>query len=248
MMKKSILLFTACMLTAALTACGSASGDNQTTAQSETAAQTEAPAESEQTAEETQAQTKTQAQTEAAEAVEITSYEDIAQIYQFDLEGVPYALPCTIDDFVNNGCTIDDTYLEEKIEAQTSMSLIPVHPDGDEEKTIYIEVFNDTDQDMTIGECQKVIGVSVDSESNVSFILNSGIDVLAEDTELDDMKAIYGTDSNIFSEDDSSATWNFYKALSSDSDETEIYSMLQPGTDIMRISSNFTMEYIPPEE
>lgn len=180
--------------------------------------------------------------------IEVTSYEDIEEIYQFDLEGTHYKLPCTIDEFMQNGCTISDAYLQKIVEAQKSMGLVRMHPDGDEEKYVYIEVLNDTDQDMTLQECQKVIGITVCDDSDVSFVLNSGLKVVYDETFFESLKKTYGTDENIYREDDTNATWKFYQALPNEDDSFVIYSMLQPGTDCMELdNSSFELQYIPLE-
>lgn len=241
MKKKMLCLAFAVMVSVAFAACGSSDKDAEETKQEEVKEETQT--EEDKPDEEDVTKSK-------AEPVKVSSYEDIAEIYQFELEGTSYQLPSAIDTFINNGCTIDDRFLSETVEANHSLGQIIVHPDGDEDKYIELTVLNDTENAMTVQECQKVIRVTVREDSNVSFILNSGIDVLADDTEIEDLEAVYGTDEKVYDRDDEGVTWHFCQYLEDESDGTmTIYSMLQPGTDAMCVyAGGFYIEYISPEE
>lgn len=181
----------------------------------------------------------------SASGITVTSYDDIDEIYQFDLEGRHYQLPCTIDDFIQNECIIDESYLQETIPAQHSMGMIRTHPASDENKYVYLEVLNDSDQDMTVQECQKVVGITVYDDSEVSFVLNSGLEFAYDEAFFADLKETYGTDETIYEEDDYGATWCFYHALPKEDDSFVVYSSLQPGTDRMNLDNNsFELQYI----
>lgn len=233
-MRKRLLFIAAiCAMSLSMTACGGKEEEGD-----ESAATTQ----QEQSSVE---DTSTEEEKAAVSPVTVTSYDDIDEIYQFDLEGKHYKLPSTIDEFTQNGCIIDETYLQETVPAQHSMGMISAHPDGDENKYVYLEVLNDTDQDMTVQECQKVVGITVYDDSEVSFVLNSGLEFSYDEVFFADLKTTYGTDETIYQEDEYGATWNFYHAIPQEDDSFVIYSSLQPGTDQMSLDDDsFELQYI----
>lgn len=225
MRRKTLFVITVCAMALTVSACG---GDSEKNSSKDSAKQE-----------------RLEDKVEVSK-IEVTSYEDIEQIYQFDLEGVHYKLPCTIDEFIQNGCTISESYLQEIVEAQHSVGLIKMHPDGEEDKYVYIEVLNDTDEDMTLQECQKVIGITVEEDSEVSFVLNSGLKFSYDETFFESLKKTYSTDDTIYKEDENGARWCFYHALPKEDDSLVMYSMLQQGTDCMELdNSSFELQYIP---
>lgn len=234
MKRKTVIVITVCIMAFAVTGCGGASQKDSSKDSVRQESLEDEKEEKEETSEHSQ--------------IEITSYEDIEEIYQFDLEGAHYELPCTVEEFMQNGCTISDSYLQETVSAQHSIGLIKVHPNGDENKYIYIEILNDTDQDKTVQECQKVIGVSVCYDSEVSFVLNSGVKLSYDETFLEDLKKMYGMDETIYQEETEYVMWSFYHAIPREDDSLVVYSMLQPGTDYMRLdNTSFELQYIPLE-
>lgn len=246
MRKKLFFAVMVCGISLAMTACGGEEEKENGTAaaiQQEEADTEEADEEG--AKEEVTEESGTETEEASASAVTVTSYDDIDEIYQFDLEGKHYKLPCTIDEFIQNECIIDEDYLQETIPAQHSMGMIKTHPAADENKYVYLEVLNDTDQDMTVQECQKVVGITVYDDSEVSFVLNSGLKFVYDEAFFADLKKTYGTDETIYEEDDYGATWCFYHALPKEDDSFVISSSLQPGTDRMNLDNNsFELQYI----
>lgn len=177
----------------------------------------------------------------------ITSYDDIDSIYQFDLNGKHYALPCSISDFLDNEDTISEKDLAYTVPSKHIVGQIYVHLSGSEDSRIELLVANDSEQDMSVMECEKVVGVTVRDDANVEFILNSNIRVDLRDdkvyTFLENLQKAYGTEKLIYSENPDSYTWRFYKKVNSEHDNAIIFGLL-PGMDMIQLSdSGFTMEY-----
>lgn len=242
-MKKLISLLLALVLVLSLCACGS--NDNAETTAATQPAQTAAPTE---TTEEMapcgndviarEEAEKEKNQTVPAYApVSVSSYDDIDEIYTFQLEGDTYSLPCKVSDFLNNGCTMSERNLTTTIPAQRIMGQLRVYPNGNEDSYIELYVMNDTDSDMTVQECNQVVGITVMEDSNVSLILSTGIDIGSGTVDLETMKAVYGSESPVYRESrESTFIWEFYELINHDYDDAFYISGLFPGMDALTVN------------
>lgn len=241
-MKKILSLILVLALCLALCACGAGKDKAETTTQTDAgttpALEPEIILDTSESASET-----TTSETPAYEGISITNYDDIDAIYTFQINGKQHRLPCTVSEFLDNGDTISENTLNTTIPAEHSMGQIRVHPDGKEDAYIELTVLNDTENAMTVLECNQVIGITLREDSNVSFLLSSGIDLMAETTTLEDIQKYYGTVSPIYSESSGVYTWRFYKKINSDYDGSIVFGTL-PGMDIFTISQNhIRLEY-----
>ena len=168
---------------------------------------------------ETATETDTETETEAfkIEPVTVETVEDVKKVYQFDMEGIHYQLPCTIDDFLENGCTISDEELSYSIEAQKAV-MVCVHPVPGENRYIEATVINESDQAQTVKECQKVVAITGTKGSNANLYINNGVKVSFDDAFLEDLQAIYSQNGKVYSvqkksEKDCVWSWRFYRRV-----------------------------------
>lgn len=239
------------------TGCGSSKEEAQTniTAQTETAAQsetetpetstekiteTETETESE-TMEETTQETLSAAELQSVESVNVETADNLTKAYQFELEGATYQLPCTVDDFLDNGCVVADEFLSHAIEGQDAAK-IRIHPVSGENKYIEAIVVNESDQEQTVKECQKVVAISCTRTSNTELFINNHIKVTFDGTFAEYLKAIYSENGRIYNfekQDDGSRewSWNFYRRLNPDLVNASSYNTLEKGKDIIKLST-----------
>lgn len=179
------------------------------------------------------------------EPITVKSYEDIDQIYQFDLEGVHYSLPCSPESFTENGWTGND--LQDTVPAQHTMGQIRLYPEDSDKKYIELTVLNDTDDELTVENCEKVVGIRVYEDSDVAFVMNSGISFSGEfDDEafLESLMDVYGRDERICRMSEDALSYSFYKNAVNENDNQPVVGWAY-NTDNMRIDSNSVkLEYI----
>ena len=244
-MKKLIFLLLALVLAFGLCACGSGEEAETTAATqpAETAAPTAATEEMPPCGNDVMA--REEAEKETAQTaptynpVDVSSYDDIDEIYTFQLEGSTYSLPCTVSEFLDNGCTMSEHSLTTTIPAQRVMGQLRVYPGESEDSYIELSVMNDTDSDRTVQECDKVVGITIRDDSNVSLILSTGIDIGSGTVDLETMKAVYGSESPCYGKNQ----WSFYKLLNQNFDG--VFALgIGPGMDRLTLSDGkITLEY-----
>ena len=182
------------------------------------------------------------------EGINISSYDDIDSIYQFDLNGKHYSLPCLVSDFLSNGDTISESDLSYIVPANHVVGQIYVHPEGIADAKIELSVINDSDQDMSVLECNRVVAVTVREDSNVDFVIGPGINILDPNTSVTDLQKYYGTMKPIYSssegDDYTTYSWHFYKKINSEYDDIFFNWGYSPGMDEIRLSNTFEMRYI----
>ena len=208
-----------------------------------------------------QAQT-TVCKTESAEtesepveaSVLVETVDDIKNVYQFELQGEHYQLPCTIDDFLENGCTISDEELSYSIEAQKAVKVC-VHPVPGENRYIEATVINESDQAQTVKECQKVVAITGTKGSNANFYINNGVKVAFDDAFLENLQAIYSQNGKVYSvqkksEKDCTWSWRFYRRVQPELMENTGSDTFEKGKDMIEFSmkngaGKFYMQYWP---
>lgn len=177
-MKKRIALLLVFGMVAGMTGCGSSTSSSQSQGSSAFkklmgSEDQEETKNVEDTAENPETESA-ETESEPVEAsVLVETVDDIKNVYQFELQGEHYQLPCTLDDFLENGCTISDDYLSCKMEGQSYMN-VEVYPVPGEDSYIKVMVINDSDEERTVNESQEVVGIDVDSTaSDIDLRINS---------------------------------------------------------------------------
>ena len=195
---------------------------------------------------ETATETATETETEAPkiEPVTVETVEDVKKVYQFDMEGIHYQLPCTIDDFLENGCTISDEELSYSIEAQKAVN-----------RYIEATVINESDQAQTVKECQKVVAITGTKGSNANLYINNGVKVAFDDAFLENLQAIYSQNGKVYSvqkksEKDCTWSWRFYRRVQPELMENTGSDTFEKGKDMIEFSmkngaGKFYMQYWP---
>ena len=176
--------------------------------------------------------------------VDVSSYDDIDKIYTFQLEGSTYSLPCTVSEFLDNGCTMSEHSLTTTIPAQRVMGQLRVYPTGNEDSYIELSVLNDTDSDRTVQECDKVVGITIRDDSNVSLILSTGIDIGSGTVDLETMHNAYFSFRPVYrTVGESMYIWEFYKLINDDYDGAFVLG-LAPGMDRLTVDDGkISLEY-----
>jgi hypothetical protein len=246
-----------------MTGCGSSSQNNQGSTTKETleSAAQEKETQRVETAAENPETESVETESEPVEAsVLVETVDDIKNVYQFELQGEHYQLPCTLDDFLENGCTISDDYLSCKMEGQSYMN-VEVYPVPGEDSYIKVMVINDSDEERTVNESQEVVGIDVRSTaSDIDLRINGGnLKVTYDDAFSKALKSLYGEDETIYSSytsnngDDHSFEWRFYKSVDPElaSQIAIEFQSITKGKDRLRFEQSgeakgtFTMEYWP---
>lgn len=246
-----------------MTGCGSSSQNNQGSTTKETleSAAQEKETQRVETAAENPETESVETESEPVEAsVLVETVDDIKNVYQFELQGEHYQLPCTLDDFLENGCTISDDYLSCKMEGQSYMN-VEVYPVPGEDSYIKVMVINDSDEERTVNESQEVVGIDVRSTaSDIDLRINGGnLKVTYDDAFSKALKSLYGEDETIYSSytsnkgADHSFEWRFYKSVDPElaSQIAIEFQSITKGKDRLRFEQSgeakgtFTMEYWP---
>jgi len=171
--------------------------------------------------------------TEDEQASKVTisgsSYDELAELYQFELDGKTYSLPADPNEFVSAGWYIPDDYLDTEL-GTNEVEVIWAYTDSSEnEKAFLLDVINREDSAKPIRECL-VDGIQVDDSYACAGgikMLKAGIDVDVSNGEAakktaELLKAAYGTGEDIFLEtkyeEDGSTidTWEFDKLMDND--------------------------------
>lgn len=262
-MKKRIALLLVFGMVIGMTGCGSSSQNNQSSTTKETleSAAQEKETQRVETAAENPETESVETESEPVEAsVLVETVDDIKNVYQFELQGEHYQLPCTLDDFLENGCTISDDYLSCKMEGQSYMN-VEVYPVPGEDSYIKVMVINDSDEERTVNESQEVVGIDVRSTaSDIDLRINGGnLKVTYDDAFSKALKSLYGEDETIYSSytsnngADHSFEWRFYKSVDPElaSQIAIEFQSITKGKDRLRFEQSgeakgtFTMEYWP---
>lgn len=273
-MKKRMVLLLVLGMAISVTGCGGSSQSSQSQSEGlfrkmmeselmseETQATEDAP--QTESVEETQTETEEETDAEAVDPsllqpVTVETVDDVKNAYQFDLQGAHYQLPCTLNDFLDNGCTISDRELSYSIEGNKAVD-IEVHPIPGEDAYIEVTVINDSDEERTADECQEVIAVNLgwgkEKNADIDFRINGGLQVKFQKSFAEYLKTIYGDDETIFSQtddtDSSWYSWKFYKRVDPEISEPYIFTVVKGSDNIWfkvgkdDVENQFSMKYWP---
>lgn len=264
-MKKRIALLLVFGMVAGMTGCGSSTSSSQSQGSSAFKKLMGSEAQEEtKNVEDTAENPETESAETESEPVEasvlVETVDDIKNVYQFELQGEHYQLPCTLDDFLENGCTISDDYLSCKMEGQSYMN-VEVYPVPGEDSYIKVMVINDSDEERTVNESQEVVGIDVRSTaSDIDLHINGGnLKVTYDDAFLKALKSLYGEDKTIYSSnafdngDSHIFKWRFYESVDPElaSQISMDFQSITKGKDCLEFDQSgegegtFTMEYWP---
>lgn len=273
-MKKRMVLLLVLGMVISVTGCGGSSQSSQS--QSEglfrkmmeselTSEETQATEDAPQTesVEETPTETEEETDAEAVDPsllqpVTVETVDDVKNAYQFDLQGAHYQLPCTLNDFLDNGCTISDGQLSYSIGGNKAAD-IKVHPIPGEDAYIEVTVINDSDEERTADECQEAVAVTLrgeDKNADIDFRINGGLQVKFKESFAEYLKTIYGDDETILyssvDTDSSLYSWEFYKRVDPEISGGLYLRTLVKGRDNIEFKcgkyesdNKFLMEYWP---
>lgn len=177
----------------------------------------------------------------------------VGEYYQFEIDGTEYAMPCPLADFTNAGWFVSEEELNYELEPNTQ-TFVDVYTDDSAEKRAFsTSVANLTENKIKISECT-VISLSVNQDdaccSSITMkkagvkIDVSGTDATAKTGE--DLKAAYGTDEAIFTDevlsDERSLSWEFSELID-DEEQGGIVIGAREATTINLDANFFSLDY-----
>ena len=170
----------------------------------------------------------------------VKTQEDIESIYQFNLEGNQYALPCEIEDLRKDGWEFAQTAdMTVKIPGETIQGAYFIK-DGNKEKTIILNLIN-AGGDAKEAQACRVTGIDIRA-SSAAAVDFSTVDGISLKSTKADVQKVYGANDNLmydFSKQITQQVSTIPSILSETANSDELYVGLSTGDAISVIEMNY---------